>query len=364
MLADRQDGCGHVDWSSPKRLRVADNDGLPEADFGPISAWSELRTELAVTHPSRQHSARTASKNISPTLTIQVRALENCGGLTILAQRPAVWVRIPVVIRAVVVGFAIGMIAANVWPALLQLLSVPFATAGELLFLAGYVFWAAGGGPPKSLRTVRADSFRVRRLSASLWCWGLIAAFAFAATIHVAIVVLFRIVPFPAAAFHHGYDFSFIPTRPLQWLACVISAVSAGVCEETGFRGYMQRPIEERHGPATAIAMSSLFFTLVHLNKDWSLIGMVPIVFGAGVLLGWLAYASGTLMFVMIGHTIMDIGLFSYWWTQIAGAFRQRPVSETGVDGAFIMQCAALVLLVAITLGGIGKLCCLQDAPA
>jgi membrane protease YdiL (CAAX protease family) len=266
------------------------------------------------------------------------------------------WAGIPVVIRAVVVGIAIGMIAANVWPALLLSLGVPLATVGELLFLAVYVYWTAGGGPPGSLRAVRAVFFRVNCLSASLWCWGLIAAVAFAATIHAAIVVLFRIVPFPAAAFHHGYEFSYIPMRPLQWLACVISALSAGVCEETGFRGYMQRPIEERHGPAIAIAISSFFFMLVHLTKDWSIIGMVPIVFSAGVLLGWLAYSSGTLVFAMIGHTIMDIGLFSYWWTQIAGIFAQRPVSETGVDGAFIVECAALVLLVAITLASIGKL--------
>lgn len=280
--------------------------------------------------------------------------------MTITAQHATVRSRVPVVISAPLVGLAIGLVAANIWPALLLSLGVPLATVGELLFLAVYVYWAAGGGPPQSLRTARADSFRLRSLSSSQWRWGLIAALAFAATVHAAIVVLFRIVPFPAAAFHHGYDFSFIPTRPLQWLACVISALSAGVCEEVGFRGYMQRPIERRHGPAIGIAISSLFFMLVHLNKNWSQLGMVPIVFGAGMLLGWLAYASRTLVFPMLGHAIMDIGLFSYWWTQIAGTFQQRPVSETGVDGVFVVECAALVLLVAITLGSIQKLRRLQ----
>jgi membrane protease YdiL (CAAX protease family) len=284
--------------------------------------------------------------------------------VTISAQRSTVWARIPLVIRAVAAGIAIGLIAANVWPVLLLSLGVPLAAVGELLFLAVYVYWMTGGGPPESLRTVRAESFRAGGLSASQWLWGLIVAVAFAATIHAAIVVLFRIVPFPAATFHHGYDFSFIPTRPLRWLACVISALSAGVCEETGFRGYMQRPIEKQYGPVIAIAISSLFFMLVHLNKDWSLIGMVPVVFGAGVLLGWLAYASGTLVFPMIGHTIMDIGLFSYWWTQIAGTFQQKPVSETGVDGLFILECVALVLLIAITLGSVEKLRRLRHVPA
>ena len=34
----------------------------------------------------------------------------------------------------------------------------------------------------------------------------------------------------------------------------------------------------------------------------------------------------------MIGHTMMDIGLFAYWWSGVAGTFSVRPVSETGID--------------------------------
>jgi hypothetical protein len=65
---------------------------------------------------------------------------------------------------------------------------------------------------------------------------------------------------------------------------------------------------------------------------SWATTGMMPIVFGAGVLLGMLAYASRTLVFCMIGHTITDIGLFAYWWTQIAGTFSQKSISVSGVD--------------------------------
>ena len=73
-----------------------------------------------------------------------------------------------VVIRAVIVGLLVGMIAANIWPLLLLSLGMPIAAGAEIVFLA------------------------------------------LAATIHAALVLLFRIVPFPAAAFHQGYDFSFI----------------------------------------------------------------------------------------------------------------------------------------------------------
>ena len=104
----------------------------------------------------------------------------------------------------------------------------------------------------------------------------------------------------------------------------------------------MQQPIERRHGTPTAICLSSVFFTLLDLTKGWALVGMVPIVFGAGVLLGLLAWSSASLIPGMIGHIVMDIGLFAYWWTGIAGEFTARPISETGVDRPFLFTCAAL----------------------
>jgi membrane protease YdiL (CAAX protease family) len=267
-----------------------------------------------------------------------------------------VWVRMPVVVRAVIAGILIGMIAANIWPILLVKVGMPIAAVGEVAFLGLYVWWAAGGGAPVRFKATRAYYFRVRPLSPAQWFWGGVAALSFAATIHAAIVLLFRFVPFPAAEFHRGYDFSFIESRQMQWLACVVSALSAGVCEETGFRGYMQRPIENRHGAVAAILISSLFFMLLHLTKDWALIGMVPIVLLAGILLGTLAWASGTLVFGMLGHWIMDIGLFAYWWTQIAGTFPQRPISEVGVDRAFFCESAVFALMLILVLWATARL--------
>jgi membrane protease YdiL (CAAX protease family) len=255
------------------------------------------------------------------------------------------------------------MIPANVWLVFLAVLKlpVPAAVAAELLFLAIYVWWARGGGPPRQLQAVRADYFRVLSLSGEQWFWGVIAAISFAAAVHGAIALLFRFVPYPAAAFRQGYDISFVPTRQLQYLVCVISALSAGVCEEIGFRGYMQRPIEKRHGAFVAILVSSLLFTLLHLTKGWALIGMVPIVFGAGLLLGILARAAGTLWFGILGHWLMDIGLFMFWWTQVAGTFRQRPIFQTGIDQPFIWECAVFAGALMITVTATLKLLKLRD---
>jgi membrane protease YdiL (CAAX protease family) len=271
--------------------------------------------------------------------------------------------RIPVTIRAIVGGLVIGMIPANVWLVFLVVLKLPvvIATAAELVFLAAYIWWARGGGPPPRFQAVRADYFRVRPLSGAQWLWGVLAALSFAVTVHAAIVLLFRFVPYPAETFRKGYDLSFIRSRELQYVACVVSALSAGICEEIGFRGYMQRPIEKRHGPMLAIFVSSVLFTLLHLTKGWALVGMVPIVFGAGLLLGTIARASGTLWFGILGHWAMDIGLFLFWWTQVAGTFAQRTIYETGLDQAFLVECAVFAAALAIVASATLKLLRLRD---
>jgi membrane protease YdiL (CAAX protease family) len=263
--------------------------------------------------------------------------------MTMQEVAPSRWTKLPVSVLAVVAGLVIALVPANVWPLFLLNLGVPLASIMEALFLGLYIWWASGGGPPRALKAIRATVFRRGALTSTQWLWGLIGALFFAVTVHASIVLLFRFVPFPLAAFRHGYDFSFIPSLPLRWLAVVVSAASAGICEETGFRGYMQVPIERRHGAPVAIFISSLFFMALHLNKAWATPGMIPIVFGAGVLLGLLAWFSGSLTFVMIGHTVMDIGLFAYWWTGIAGDFTGRPIGETGVDRPFVMACVVLV---------------------
>ena len=270
--------------------------------------------------------------------------------MTAQENRASLWATLPVSLRAIVAGIVIALIPASVWPLLLLSVGVPVAASVEVVFLGLYIWWASGGGPPYRTRAARGRAFRSARLSAAQCFWGVIGALFFAATIHAAIVLLFRFVPFPAAAFRRGYDLSFIPSLPMRWLAVVVSATSAAVCEETGFRGYMQQPIEQCHGATIAILVSSFFFTLLHLTKAWAMIGMVPIVFGAGVLLGLLAWSSGSLIPSMIGHVVMDIGLFAYWWTGIAGNFTARTITETGVDQPFLITCAVLAVTLIIVL--------------
>ena len=276
--------------------------------------------------------------------------------MTTQGRAPIRWAKLPISLRSVISGLLITLAAVNVWPLLLLNLGVPLAALVEAIFLGLFLWCTSGGGPPRTTQAARAMAFRRGRLSRTQWFWGVVAALFFAATIHASIVLLFRFVSFPMAAFRHGYDVSFIPTQPMRWLAVVVSATSAGICEETGFRGYMQRPIEQRHGAPVAILISSLFFMALHLTKAWATPGMVPIVFGAGVLLGLLAWSSASLIPGMVGHVVMDIGLFAYWWTGIAGDFTARTITDTGVDRPFAIACAAFTISLFVVLLAISRL--------
>src|SRR5258708_3722717 len=191
---------------------------------------------------------------------------------------PSFWMSLPISLRAIVSGFLIAALASNVWPLLLVSLGVPLAAIAEAIFLVLYVWWASGGGPPLAMQAARATAFRRGNLSSRRWFWSLIGAFFFATAVHASIVLLFRFVSFPMAAFRQGYDISFIHSLSLKWLAVVISAISAGICEETGFRGYMQQPIEHHHGAPVAILISSLLFMALHLTKGWATAGIFLIM--------------------------------------------------------------------------------------
>ncbi len=71
-------------------------------------------------------------------------------------------------------------------------------------------------------------------------------------------------------------------------------------------------------------------------------------LFGISVLWGILARVSGSLIPGMISHTVADIVNFSYWWTDVAGTFDKRPISETGIDTHFIVWFAVLAASLAL----------------
>lgn len=257
------------------------------------------------------------------------------------------WRRMPIVIRAVVVGFLVFAIAGSVaWTLVLSLIPPPWSVLAMVVILWLYWRYFRGDWWPESTRAFRKQCFRNTRLPLKVWTWSLIAALTAAVLLQSIIVVTFRIVAFPAEAWKLPYDFSALPVWQV-WMLLVLAALVAGITEEIGFRGYMQVPLEERYGPIAAITIVSIVFTIAHFTQAWAG-GVVILLFAVSVVWGVLARVSGSLIPGIVSHASADVVNFSYWWTDIAGSFDKRPVGETGIDTHFILFLAIFLASLAL----------------
>lgn len=255
------------------------------------------------------------------------------------------WERIPIVVRAIVVGLLVFAIVGNVaLNLILTLIPPPWSVAAMVIVLWVYWRYFSGHWWPKATSESRRIRFRATKLPMRVWKWSLIAALLVVVVLQSSVVVLLRIMEFPAGGSALGIDFADSPIWQI-WLFILMAAAVAGITEEVGFRGYMQVPLEGRYGRAVGITITSIVFVLFHLNQAWALGGGILIIlFAAGAMWGVIALISGSLIPAMISHTVLDIINFSYWWTDVAGAFDKRPIEETGVDTHFIVW---LVIFVA-----------------
>jgi membrane protease YdiL (CAAX protease family) len=229
---------------------------------------------------------------------------------------------------------------------------MPWAVIAMLGILWLYIKYFSGSWVPVSTREFRILNFRNVRLSGTTWLLGIIGALLIVLIEQSGLVVTFRFMEFPADRFVEEYGF--LQNVPLwaAWAVIIMISVVAGICEETGFRGYMQVPLENKYGPVAAIGIVSVVFVLVHLHQAWS--GPILLhIFFISVLFGTIAYFTGSLIPGIIGHIIMDIFNFSFWWSDLGQQFDKQPMSISGIDPHFIIWslifilaiCAYLILL-------------------
>jgi uncharacterized protein len=84
------------------------------------------------------------------------------------------------------------------------------------------------------------------------------------------------------------------------WLLAIAFCVAAPVTEEFFARGFLYRGWSQTFlGPAGAIALSSLVWTLLHLQYDWFFLGEV---FSIGLLLGYLRYRFNSTWLTIFVH--------------------------------------------------------------
>lgn len=261
------------------------------------------------------------------------------GSKSVLAR---IWHKTPIIIKAIIVGFIVNTLGVGSWILSISFIPPPWVILVMGAILIAYVKYFSGSWGPHSTALIRQTNFRSIKLSKSLWKWGLLSAAMFVVIFQSGLMVTFRIIEYPAELFKAEYSFDAMPIST-AWVGLIMASLVAGICEETGFRGYMQVPLEKKYGPKVSIGIVSFVFVLVHLHQAWAWPILIQI-FAASAFLGILAFRTGSLIPGILAHFVMDIFNFSYWWSDVLGEFTKRPISETGMDQHFIFWTVVFIL--------------------
>lgn len=260
------------------------------------------------------------------------------------------WLKIPVFVRAVVIGLAVGMAGTLTWAGLVAaniryLPSIPWAAAVMApILIAWWLYFARGRGRPHGTADARRLGGRANRVPDHLWGPALGAgALGLVATLLLQ-GVLARMVTLPR---QQDLDPSQYPGLTVfAWL--VMSAAVSGVVEETAYRGYMQGGIERRHGTTTAILVTGSLFGLSHFNHPEVGTVLLPFYLAVATVYGLLAAATNSIYPSMVLHA--GGNLFSAFGFILQGrseweltATPPPTIWQAGVDGSFVANVAALI---------------------
>ena len=119
-------------------------------------------------------------------------------------------------------------------------------------------------------------------------------------------------------------------------------ALAPGLCEEVLFRGYVQRRLLQRWSPWAAIAMSSLLFSLMHLDPSH-----VALALPLGVWLGVLAWRTGSIWPGVLCHASVN-GLWNAFQIPVVQGDIGESVQYTVIGIAWGLGLICFVIALAI----------------
>ena len=255
-----------------------------------------------------------------------------------------------IIVQAVLVGMLVmiaGTIPRNLLFAanLRYYPSVPWAVPLTAVYLWFFWRYLNGAGPPESTAEARRTSLRANRVSGKVWAWALLAGGLGIVALVLALRVANRWVVLPQQQLP---DLSKVPEVTVLSLLLMAAPV-AGIVEEAAFRGYMQGPIERRHGLAVAILVTGTMFAVAHL--DFTLI-LWPYYVAVAAIYGTVTHLTKSILPAVVLHTggniysNMDLWLHGHAEWQ-ASSDPTALIWKTGADASFWISCIALLLVAA-----------------
>jgi membrane protease YdiL (CAAX protease family) len=269
-----------------------------------------------------------------------------------------------VIVRAAACGLAVSFLGVTVWggiggfPGLaglnLRILpQVPWAIAPMTLFLVVYLRYLNGAGCPRSTSAARRANLRANPLPGDLWPMSLFAGVIGLAALVPLSAIMGRLFTLPPDSQQIAVPAAMPPIT--TFLLLMMSSAVAGVVEESGFRGYLQGPIERRYGFAVALAVSGTLFGLAHFSHHAAAtLQMLPFYLAVSAIYGGLAYATNSILPGIVLHAGGDLWSMTRQWMTGRPDWQLSPtpapglIWETGIDAAFVTSVVAFLLLAAI----------------
>jgi membrane protease YdiL (CAAX protease family) len=224
------------------------------------------------------------------------------------SQIKAAWDWLPVIVRAIVLGWVLLTIGSTV--TFLPLLGnlkfhpeIPWAFPMTLVILGLYGAYFSGWGPPAATRDARKKLARASWPAARIWR----AAFPAILLGIIALVALRLLLPslMPVRAPSVSISLSSYPLLTVIGALLSIAAIAA-VTEEIAFRGYMQKPLEDAYGIVPAVLIVGVMFWVAHLDHGITTTHL-PFQMSASIALGLLVYLTRSLIPAMIAHGAADL---------------------------------------------------------
>jgi membrane protease YdiL (CAAX protease family) len=253
--------------------------------------------------------------------------------------------RLPILVRAPVAGFVIAAAGTYPWATLASwnqrvLVRVPWALLPMSVYLWFYWRYLGGAGWPRSTSSLRRKSLRANTLEPELWVTAILTGLLGLATLVPLLGIMSRLAALPAESrpINVPAEMSFVTV----FFLLVMASLVAGVVEEAAFRGYMQGPIERRHGVPIAILVNGALFGLAHYtHHPESVLMMLPYYIGVAAVYGGLAYATDSILPGVALHAGGDVlSLMRLWATGLpewqVAAEPPPLIWQTGVDAAFV----------------------------
>jgi membrane protease YdiL (CAAX protease family) len=218
--------------------------------------------------------------------------------------------RIGSVVWSGILGLLITLIGSVILGTLLTLNlktspAIPWSVALMALVLWLMAQYLSGKGWPRSTSKARLRDLRAGPISLQMFAWSMFAGSLAIVALAGYWIVFFQLVRMRPNLFS---DYSRYPGLIVA-LAVLMGSLVSPFTEEAGFRGYCQVSLEREFSAPTAIALSSFFFMLAHLNQGlfWP---KLLVYYLAGVTFGTIAYLVNSILASIPVHILGDLTFF------------------------------------------------------